>query len=109
MEEVENFTERLSGDTLFPFADSVSALERRIPLLYSGQTLAASTICTAVVALVVGIGIGVCFTKKYGKESMGGATVHPSHSTSGSRRGSSEKQSFDDDSDFYGKTVALKR
>ena len=90
----------------------MSALERRIPLLYSGQTLAASTLCTAVVALVVGIGIGVCFTKKYGKPTMGsGATVHPSpHSTSGgSRRGSSEKQSFDDDSDFYGKTVALKR
>ena len=79
----------------------------RLPLLYSGQTLAASTICTAVVALLIGIGIGIAFTKKYGKGTVGGATVHPARGDSNAPN--TDKRSFDDDSDFYGKTVALKR
>ena len=98
--------------SLFP-PDGSSALEQRLPLLYSGQTLAASTLCTAVIALAVGIGIGIAVTKKYGKGTHGGATVHPA-SGSGTPEdpnaaGRTDKQNFDDDSDFYGKTVALKR
>ena len=58
-------------------------------------------------ALLIGIGIGIAFTKKYGKGSVGGATVHPARGDSNAPN--TDKRSFDDDSDFYGKTVALKR
>ena len=40
-----------------------------LPKLYTGETLAASTICTALLALIVGFIIGIMFTTKKANES----------------------------------------
>ena len=81
--------------------------------LYTGDTLAASTICTAIIALIVGFIIGLMFTGRKGNRinrNTSSMTNHANGNRAPVEIASNGKiKMISAGTDIYDKTVKLKR
>ena len=81
--------------------------------LYTGETLAASTICTAIIALIVGFIIGLMFTGRKGR-GTNRSTSSMSGNDSGNRSpvefaANGKLKMISAGTEIYDKTLKLKR
>ena len=81
--------------------------------LYSGETLAASTICTAIIALIIGFIIGLMFTARKGN-GINRNTASMSNHVNGNRASveiasNGKLKMISAGTEIYDKTLKLKR
>ena len=81
--------------------------------LYTGETLAASTICTAIIALIVGFMIGLMCTGRKGNISSRNNSSISGHSNGSRSPGeissTGKIKMISAGTDIYDKTIKLKR
>ena len=82
--------------------------------LYTGETLAASTICTAIIALIVGFIIGLMFTGKKGARGSNRNMSSMSGNDNGNRSpvefaANGKLKMISAGTEIYDKTLKLKR